>query len=157
MSQVSIRGNTTAPVEVRYTQSGKAVASVTVAENIGKDDQKRTNFHRITLWGEMAEHAAQLDKGTSVIVIGRLDQREYDDKDGNRRTTWEVTADAFGPDLRFQTVQVSKSGAGASQGGAGQPQSSPVEPWSTPGVSGAQNATQGEWTGGEFDDSSTPF
>lgn len=110
MSQITIRGNMTAPVELRYTQNGKAVGSVTVAENIGKDDQKRTNFHRVTLWGELGEHAAQLEKGTSVIVVGRLDQREYETREGEKRQTWEVTADAFGPDLRFQTAQVAKAG-----------------------------------------------
>lgn len=140
MTTISIRGNTTAPVELRYTQSGKAVGSVTVAENIGKDDQKRTNFHRVTLWGELAEHAANLDKGTSVIVIGRLDEKSYTDRDGNERKSWDVTADAFGPDLRFQTVQVSRAGD-RSQGRAGSSNASPApndEPWST---TGPQNAS----------------
>lgn len=117
MTTVTVRGNITAPPELRYTQSGKAVASVTVAENVGKDDQKRTNFHRVTLWGELGEHAASLDKGTSVIVVGRLDQREYETREGEKRTSWEITADAFGPDLRFQTATVQKasSGVGSSQ------------------------------------------
>lgn len=137
MSNISIRGNLTAAPELRYTQNGKAVATVTVAENVGKDDQKRTNFHRVTLWGELAEHAATLDKGMSVLLIGRLDQREYEDREGNKRTSWDVTADAFGPDLRFQTVTVSR----ASQGGQAartQPQTVSEEPWSTPDASGAQ-------------------
>lgn len=110
MTTITIRGNITAPPELRFTQAGKAVATVTVAENVGKDDQKRTNFHRVTLWGELGEHAASLDKGTSVIVVGRLDQKEYTDKEGNKRSSWEVTADAFGVDLRFQTVTVARAG-----------------------------------------------
>lgn len=131
MTSITIRGNITAPPELRYTQNGKPVASVTVAENVGKDDQKRTNFHRVTLWGELGEHAASLEKGTSVIVIGRLDEREYQDREGQTRRTWEVTADAFGPDLRFQTVQVTRN-AGAS--GRNQ-QPAPDEPWSAPAAS----------------------
>lgn len=112
MTTIAVRGNITAPVELRYTQNGKPVGSVTVAENIGKDDQKRTSFHRVTLWGELAENAATLEKGTSVVVIGRLEQREYQDREGVARQSWEVTADAFGPDLRFATAQVQKARSG---------------------------------------------
>ncbi len=150
MTSITIRGNTTAPVELRYTSNGKPVASVTVAENVGKDDQKRTNFHRVTLWGELAEHAAALDKGTSVIVVGRLEQREYETKEGEKRTVWEVTADAFGPDLRFQTVTVARAG------GSGCRSQPPVagEPWAAP--SGAETGTQQEWGGGSYGDES-PF
>lgn len=142
MTSITIRGNTTAPVELRYTSNGRAVGNVTVAENVGKDDQKRTNFHRVTLWAELAEHAAQLEKGTSVIVVGRLEQREYETKEGEKRTVWEVTADAFGPDLRFQTVTVARVGG---SGGRSHP---PVtgEPWSAP--SGAETGAQ-QW-GGDF-------
>lgn len=139
MSTISIRGNMTAPVEIRYTQAGQAVGSVTVAENVGKDDKKRTNFHRVTLWGEMAEHAAQLDKGTSVIVIGRLDQSEYETREGEKRTAWEVTADAFGPDLRFATAQVTRAGRPAQDQG---------ELWSPPASTGF---------GGEVGGDNTPF
>jgi single-strand DNA-binding protein len=111
MTTIAIRGNTTAPVELRFTSSGRAVASVTVAENTGKEDQKKTHFHDVTLWGELAENAAQLDKGTSVIVVGRLEQEEYTDREGRTRRAWKVTADAFGPDLRFQTVTVTRAGS----------------------------------------------
>ncbi len=147
MTSITIRGNTTAPVELRYTSNGRAVGNVTVAENIGKDDQKKTFFHRVTLWAELAEHAAQLEKGTSVIVVGRLEQREYDTKDGEKRTVWEVTADAFGPDLRFQTVTVARAG------GSGGRSQAPVtgEPWVAP--SGAEAGTQ-QWAD---EDGSVPF
>ena len=150
MTQISIRGNMTAPMELRYTQSGKAVGNVTVAVNRGRDDNKQTDFYRVTLWGSLAENAAQLDKGTSVIVIGRMESRDYDDRDGNKRTAWEVTADAFGPDLRFQTAQVSRSAAGGPQARAGQSQTASTgadEPWP---VSGAQTG----WGGVDAD---TPF
>ncbi|MDF2046202.1 single-stranded DNA-binding protein [Microbacterium sp. Kw_RZR3] len=108
---IAIRGNITAPVEVRYTQGGKAVGNVTVAVNRGKDDNKQTDFHRVTLWEGLAENAAQLAKGTSVLVIGRLESREYETREGQKRTAWEITADAFGPDLRFQTAEVTRTGS----------------------------------------------
>lgn len=139
MTNISIRGNITAPVELRYTQSGKAVGNVTVAVNRGKDDNKQTDFYRVTLWESLAENAAHLDKGTSVLLIGRMESRDFEDKAGNKRTSWEVTADAFGPDLRFATAQVTR--AASPQGGqAGRtaPQATNDAPW---GASGAQNAS----------------
>lgn len=135
MTQIAIRGNITAPVEIRYTSSGKAVGNVTVAVNRGKDDNKQTDFYRVTLWESLAENAAQLEKGTSVLVIGRMESRDFEDKQGNKRTSWEVTADAFGPDLRFQLAQVTR--AASNGGGQSRPQRQQVsdEPWSTPGSS----------------------
>ena len=148
MTSITIRGNITAPPELRFTQNGKPVASVTVAENVGKDESKRTFFHRVTLWGELGEHAATLEKGTSVIVVGRLEQRDYQDKEGNTRQAWEVIADAFGPDLRFQTVTVTRAG-----GSGGRSQApAPDEPLAT---AGAAQAGAQPW-GGDFGDS-TPF
>jgi len=138
MTSITIRGNITAPPELRYTQNGKPVASVTVAENVGKDDQKRTNFHRVTLWGELGEHAATLEKGTSVIVVGRLDQREYETREGEKRTAWEITADAFGPDLRFQTATVQRASSNGGQ------QSRP-------------QAQADQWVGGGSYGDDTPF
>lgn len=131
MSQLSIRGNITDRPELRYTASGKAVANVTVAVNRGKDDNKQTDFYRVTLWEGLAENAAQLEKGTSVLLIGRMESRDFEDKAGNKRTSWEVTADAFGPDLRFQTATVQRA-ANRPQEPAGRPQTQGGEPWSTP-------------------------
>lgn len=140
MTSITIRGNITAPPELRYTQNGKPVASVTVAENVGKDDQKRTNFHRVTLWGELGEHAASLEKGTSVIVVGRLDQREYETREGEKRIAWEITADAFGPDLRFQTATVQRA---SSKGGQqSRPQVQPqTDQWASPDAAWSSTET----------------
>jgi single-strand DNA-binding protein len=140
---IAIRGNITSPVDIRFTQGGKAVGNVTVAVNRGKDDNKQTDFHRVTLWESLAENAAQLEKGTSVLVIGRLESREYETKEGQKRTAWEITADAFGPDLRFQTASVQKSSdchAPVAADGS----------WSTP----AQGET---WGGGASGGAEIPF
>lgn len=151
MSTISIRGNITAPVEIRYTQSGRAVGNVTVAVNRGKDDNKQTDFYRVTLWESLAENAAQLEKGTSVLLIGRMESREFEDKQGQKRTAWEVTADAFGPDLRFQTAQVAKNGPGTSQGGAGRPNAASAGDWATAPTGGAQQAlSEDPWGASPF-------
>lgn len=114
MTQITLIGNMTSAAELRFTQNGKAVASVTVAVNRKKGDTEETDFHRVTIWEGMAEHAAELDKGTRVIVVGRLVQRPWKTKEGEQRTSWEVTADAFGPDLRFAKAQVQKVAKGQS-------------------------------------------
>lgn len=111
--QVSFVGNMTGPVELRFTQSGKAVGNVTVARSRKRGDEEQTDFFRVILWESLAEHAAQLDKGTRVIVSGRMESREYETRDGEKRTVWEVTADAFGPDLRWATAVVTKTGGRA--------------------------------------------
>lgn len=111
MTNIAIRGNLTSAPELRFTQGGKAVSSVTVAVNRGKDDNKKTDFYRVNLWESLAENSASLERGASVLVIGRLESREYEDREGNKRTSWEITADSFGPDLRFQTATVTKSGS----------------------------------------------
>jgi single-strand DNA-binding protein len=147
---IAIRGNIVAPVELRYTSGGKAVGNVTVAVNRGKDDNKQTDFHRVTLWEGLAENAAQLVKGTSVLVIGRLESREYETKEGQKRTVWEITADAFGPDLRFQTATVYRSGG---SGGRSTPPGG-SEPWETPGA--AETGAQDTWGGGGYG-TDTPF
>jgi single-strand DNA-binding protein len=109
MTQIAFIGNTTSEAELRYTQAGKAVASVTVAVNRKRGDQEETDFHRVTIWEGMAENAATLPKGTRVVVIGRLVSRAYETREGEKRTGWEVTADGFGPDMRFASVAVTRS------------------------------------------------
>ena len=136
MTQISIVGNMTAPAELRFTQSGKAVANVTVAVNRKRGETEETDFHRVTLWEQMAEHAAQLEKGTRVLVIGRLTQREYETNAGEKRTAWDVTADAFGPDLRFASASVTRGPSGnASQ----TPPAPAGDVWGAPGTSTDQD------------------
>jgi len=146
MAELTIVGNMTAPVELRYTGSGKAVGSVTVAVNRKRGDQEFTDFYRVTLWESLAENAAQLDKGTRVIVHGRFESREYETKDGEKRTAWELTADAFGPDLRFATAQVTRVTGGVSRG-----QAPAADPWAAQGA-GAVDA----WGSAGYGDDS-PF
>ena len=131
MTTIPIRGNLVRPVEIRFTSSGKAVGNASVAVNRGKDDRKETDYYEVVLWEDLAQNAATLEKGTSVIVIGRLTSRQYETREGQKRTAWEVTADAFGPDMRFQAVQVTRNGGTSGRN----PQPAPDESWSAPAAS----------------------
>jgi single-strand DNA-binding protein len=98
VNKVILVGNLGRDPELRYTQTGSAVANFTVATNErwrDKDgnNQERTEWHRIVVWGRTAENCAQyLQKGRSVYVEGRLQTREWEDKDGNKRSTTEINA-----------------------------------------------------------------
>lgn len=154
---VTVIGNITSDPELRWVQSGNAVASFTIAStprafdrssNSWKDGE--TLFMRCSAWGQVAENVAEsLKKGTRVIARGRLQQRSYDDKQGQRRTVVEMTVDEVGPSLRFATAQVSRNprgeggfgnagsagGYGGSAGGYG----NPADPYANQGGSPAPN------------------
>lgn len=84
--------------EMRFTPSGKAVTNFTVATNENWTDQsgerqERTEWHRIVTWGKLAENSAKLlSKGKQVYIEGRLQTRQWDDRDGNKRYTTEIVA-----------------------------------------------------------------
>jgi single-strand DNA-binding protein len=98
VNRVILIGNLGRDPELRYTQSGSAVANFTLATNErwrDKDgnNQERTEWHRIVVWGRTAENCAQyLQKGRPVYIEGRLQTREWEDKDGNKRNTTEINA-----------------------------------------------------------------
>ena len=117
---VTVVGNLTADPELRYTQTGVAVANFTIASTPRNFDRASNEwkdgealFLRASCWREFAEHVAgSLTKGSRVIATGRLKQRSYDDRDGNKRTTIELEVDEIGPSLRYATAQVSRAGSG---------------------------------------------
>ena len=116
VNKVILVGNLGRDPELRYIPSGQAVANFTLATNDRWRDkegnnQERTEWHRIVVWGKSAENCAQyLQKGRSVYVEGRLQTREWEDKEGNKRQTTEVVA---------QTVQFLGGRGGAGGGSAG--------------------------------------
>ena len=139
---INVVGNLTADPELRYTQSGLAVANFTVAST-PKVFDKQTNelkdgdalFLRASVWREFAENVAgSLSKGSRVVVTGRLKQKSYETKEGEKRTSFELDVDAIGPDLRYATAQVTKSEfkSGQSASVSGVPQSS-EDVWNQPG------------------------
>lgn len=115
---ITIVGNLTDDPELRFTPSGAAVAKFSVAVNRRQFDRQAnewkeagTDFHRVSVWRDLAEHTAEtLTKGMRVIVVGDLRQRTWtDEKTNEKRSAWEVTADAVGPDLTFATAAVTKT------------------------------------------------
>jgi len=132
INKVILIGNLGRDPELRYTQSGQAVANFSLAttdrfSNREGDRQERTEWHRVTVWGKTAENCAQyLNKGRSVYVEGRLQTREWEDKEGQKRRTTEVIA---------QTVQFlggrgqgAGGAAGAGEGGRGDLREEPPPP-----------------------------
>jgi len=148
---ITVIGNLTADPELRWTQSGAAVADFTVAStprtydrNAGEWRDGDTLFMRCSVWRETAENVAEsLRKGMRVIVQGRLTQRSYDTQHGERRTVVELQVDEVGPSLRRARAQVTRNqaqaasapsaSASASGGAAGRGQDAPQhDPWGAP-------------------------
>src|SRR4051795_10784895 len=163
---ITVVGNLTDDPELRFTPSGAAVANFTVASTPRFLD-KQTNewkdgdalFLRCSVWRQAAENVAEsLVRGSRVIVTGRLKQRSYETKEGEKRTVVEVEVDEVGPSLRYATAKVNKTqrggpggggGGGGFNGGGGGFGGSPSgggtdDPWSTPAPSGGG--------GGDFTD-----
>lgn len=114
-NQLTVIGNLTADPVVEFTQSGIARASFTVAcsQRVKDGDNWKdgpTSFVRCTAWRQMAENVAEsLTKGSRVIVIGKMAQREWEDaKTGEKRSAWDVTVDDVGPSLARATARVNK-------------------------------------------------
>jgi len=127
---ITVIGNLTGDPELRFTPSGAAVANFTVASTPRTFDRQsnewkdgETLFLRCSIWREAAESVAEsLTKGTRVIVQGRLVQRSYETREGEKRTVYELQVDEVGPSLRYATAKVTRtqrSGGGGFGGGGG--------------------------------------
>ncbi len=94
VNQVTLVGRLGRDPEVRYTQSGKAVANFTLATgDRGPDGEERTEWHRIVVWDRQAETVGKyLTKGREVCILGRIQSRSWEDRDGNQRQTTEIVA-----------------------------------------------------------------
>lgn len=126
-NSITIIGNVTREPELRFTPSGQANTRFGVAVNRrwqdrGGEWQEAVSFFDVVAWREMAENIGQsLQKGTRVIVTGRLEQRSYETKEGQKRSVVEIIADEVGPSLRWATVDIQrnerKEGQGSYSGG----------------------------------------
>jgi len=128
---ITVIGNLTGDPELRFTPSGAAVANFTVASTPRTFDRQSnewkdgdTLFMRCSIWREAAESVAEsLTKGTRVIVTGRLIQRSYETREGEKRTVYELQVDEVGPSLRYATAKVTRTqrsgGGGGGFGGGG--------------------------------------
>ncbi len=169
---ITVVGNLTADPELRYTQNGLAVANFTIASTPRTFDRAANDwkdgealFLRASVWREFAEHVAgSLTKGSRVIATGRLKQRSYETKEGERRTSIELEVDEIGPSLRYATAQVTRAQGGGGNGGgnrgggnapAQQQNRGGDEPWAPSG--GQQGGGADVWsTPGQYNDE-VPF
>ena len=123
-SVVTIVGNLTRDPELRFTAGGKGIASFGVAVNRrwqqNGEWQEKVSFFNVTAWDTLGENAAaSLTKGTRIIVTGRLEQREYETKEGEKRNVVEIVADEIGPSLRWARAEVERIARDSSGGGSG--------------------------------------
>ena len=110
MNTITIVGNAGKPIELKYGQSGLAQGTFSVATTSGKDEKKVTVWHNVTVFGQMAEHAASsIEKGSRVIVVGKLDISSYENKEGVKVWTTKILADEIGLTMRFNNVFVDKT------------------------------------------------
>ncbi len=174
---ITVVGNLTSDPELRYTQNGLAVANFTIASTPRSFDRAANDwkdgealFLRASVWREFAEHVAgSLTKGSRVVATGRLKQRSYETKEGEKRTSIELEVDEIGPSLRYATAQVTRAassrdggnsfGGGGGQGGGQQSRGQVAEePWaaSAPAAPGQSGGSDVWNTPGSFNDE-TPF
>ena len=173
---VTLVGNLVDDPELRFTPSGAAVANFRVASTPRTYDRQsgewkdgESLFLSCSVWRQAAENVAEsLQRGMRVIVQGRLKSRSYDDREGNKRTVFEIDVDEVGPSLRSATAKVTRAtrsgpggdggggfgGGGGNQGGGGfgggQGGAPQNDPWATPqgGGGGGQAAPQNDpWAG----------
>jgi single-strand DNA-binding protein len=166
---ITVIGNLTDDPELRFTPSGAAVAKFRVASTPRFMDRQSGEwkdgeplFLSCTVWRQAAENVAEsLQRGARVIVSGRLKQRSYETREGEKRTVFELEVDEVGPSLRYATAKVQKmsrsggggfgaSGGGNSGGGAGGFE----DPWATatPAPASASASASSSASGGGFDD-----
>src|SRR3954453_23424029 len=121
-NSVTVVGNLTRDPELRFTAGGKGVASFGLAVNrryqVNGEWQEKVSFFNVTAWGTLGENAAaSLNKGTRIIVTGRLEQRSYETKEGEKRSVVEIIADEIGPSLRWARAEVERIARDSGQGG----------------------------------------
>ena len=150
---ITVIGNLTSDPELRWTPSGAAVANFTIASTPRTLDRQTQEwkdgealFMRCNVWREAAENVAEsLTRGSRVVAQGRLKQRSFETKEGEKRTVVELEVDEIGPSLRYATATVSKAarsgdgrdgrpgdGTGAGDGRAGAGRGDSPDPWAVP-------------------------
>ncbi|MEV0714663.1 single-stranded DNA-binding protein [Asanoa sp. NPDC050611] len=170
---ITVIGNLTDDPELRFTPSGAAVAKFRVASTPRIMDRQTNEwkdgeplFLSCTVWRQAAENVAEsLQRGSRVIVSGRLKQRSYETREGEKRTVIELEVDEIGPSLRYATAKVQKmsrsggggggfgSGGGGNQGGGGG--NNFDDPWATAAPAGASSGGSGR--SNSYSDDEPPF
>ncbi|SBT49670.1 single-stranded DNA-binding protein [Micromonospora auratinigra] len=162
---ITVIGNLTDDPELRFTPSGAAVAKFRVASTprfmdkaSGEWKDGEPLFLACTVWRQAAEHVAEsLQRGARVIVSGRLRQRSYETREGEKRTVIELEVDEIGPSLRYATAKVQKmsrsgGGGGGFGGGGGGGQGGGGGNFDDPWASASPSPSRGGSGGGNFDE-----
>lgn len=136
-NSITLVGNLPRDPEIRFTATGRAVASFSMGVGrryqVNGEWQEQTSWFNVTAWGQLGENAAAtLVKGSRVVVTGRLEQREYTSREGEKRTAIDVVADDIGPSLRWATATVVRTPKQEGQGG-GAVTNRPANSGSNPG------------------------
>jgi single-strand DNA-binding protein len=140
---ITVVGNLVDDPELRFTPSGAAVANFRIASTPRTFDRQSNEwkdgealFLTCSVWRQAAENVAEsLQKGMRVVVQGRLKSRQYETREGERRTVFEIDVDEVGPSLKYATAKVtraSRSGGGGYGQSGGQAPSGGEDPWATP-------------------------
>lgn len=143
---ITVVGNVVADPELRFTPSGAAVANFRIASTPRHYDRTTNEwkdgdplFLGVSAWRQLGENVAEsITKGTRIVVVGRLKQRQYEDADGNKRSSYELDAEEVAPSLRNATARITKtSGQGTAQQAGWNSQQQPQyraptdDPWAT--------------------------
>ena len=151
---ITVVGNLVDDPELRFTPSGAAVANFRIASTPRTFDRQTNEwkdgealFLSCSVWRQAAENVAEsLTKGMRVVVQGRLKQRSYEDREGQRRTIVELEVEEVGPSLKYATAKVtraSRGSGGGSYGGGGE------DPWASSAPAGGAAAPAGNNGGGD--------
>ena len=179
---ITVVGNLTDDPELRFTPSGAAVAKFRIASTPRTLDRQSGEwkdgeplFLACNIWRDAAEHVAEsLQRGARVIVQGRLRQRSYETREGEKRTVYELEVDEIGPSLRYATAKVQKmsrsggggGGFGSGGGGGNRPQqpsgaggggSSFDDPWATAAPASSSSSSGGGRSSSSSFDDEPPF
>ena len=154
---ITVVGNLTDDPELRFTPSGAAVAKFRIASTPRTMDRQSGEwkdgeplFLACNVWRDAAEHVAEsLQRGARVIVQGRLRQRSYETREGEKRTVYELEVDEIGPSLRYATAKVQKM---SRSGGGGGNNSNFDDPWATAAPASSSRPSGGGGSNSSFDD-----
>ncbi|WP_395690312.1 single-stranded DNA-binding protein [Nocardioides sp.] len=160
---ITVVGNLVDDPELRFTPSGAAVANFRIASTPRTFDRQTNEwkdgdalFLSCSVWRQAAENVAEsLQRGMRVIVQGRLKQRSYETREGEKRTVIELEVEEVGPALKYATAKVTRTtrqgGGGGYSGGGGQQGGGGDDPWATPAPQGGQQGGgQGGQQGGSY-------
>ncbi len=147
-TDITVVGNLVDDPELRFTPSGAAVANFRIASTPRTLDRQTNEwkdgdalFLSCSVWRQAAENVAEsLQRGMRVVVQGRLKSRQYETREGEKRTVFEIEVEEVGPSLKYATAKVTRTtrqGAGGGYSGGGGGGATQDDPWGAPGVGGA--------------------